>query len=154
MKNSFKLILITIIVLSLVLIFTIFISKCLKASQKVNVYSTLCSISAALREGIYKENPVIIEVLQDANNVWKSLNDEQYDKVICEIQKFHDIDFSGVGKFDKILFDPWGNRLVICYIKLNNKYDIMIVSKGPDRKYGTKDDITSQYGILPPGLGI
>jgi hypothetical protein len=126
--------------------------KCLESSRRSHVWSSTVAINAALVEELERGNPKLEEILSSASEQWEFLAAEQYDRVITELAKSHNLDPS--PKSSEPLIDRWGNRFEICYRKLPSQvYDFVVVSKGRDGIYGTEDDLVSRYeseGISMP----
>ncbi len=158
MKPKTKIISIIAIVSFLAMAYAVYLidKNILDPNRKIiQLSSTLCSIAAGIEHEIKDENPIILEMMPDTNNVWKKLGDEQFDRAILEILKHKEIEYwDNSGKIPTVFKDPWGNRLVICYYKSNQKFNFVVISKGPDGIYGTKDDISSNYKEPPPDLKI
>jgi hypothetical protein len=126
--------------------------KCRENFEKNRVNSTMESMAAVIYTQLNDGNKKIEVLFSRDVKGWSSLTDDQYDKLITEITKSSAIEYWTVGKFPEILLDPWGNRFVVCYKKANQDHEILIVSKGPDGIYGTKDDLVNEYGISSPPL--
>jgi hypothetical protein len=122
---------------------------CVQSSKRAYTYGSVKAIYAALLTEFDKKNTTLIEILSSADEQWRFLTPEEYDKVIFELAKSHNLDPSPAS--GQPLLDLWGNRFEIAYRKLPNQaYDVIVVSKGPDGIYGTKDDIVSDYSVTPP----
>jgi hypothetical protein len=125
------------------------VRKCLKSAMHADTKSTMMAINAALVTDIDKNNTKVKEIFVSGGEEWQFLDPKDYDIVIQELAKSHNLDPS--PKASDRLVDRWGNRFEIAYQKTKNGiYDFFVISKGPDRIYGTDDDIVSGYGVVPP----
>lgn len=113
---------------------------------------TVSAVDAALSSELKNGNPNLEEVFSAADEQWRSITVTEYDKTIRELDdKSYNLDAGP----SRPLLDLWGNRLVIVYRKLPNSfYDSLVVSRGPDGIYGTRDDVVSSYDASPPSFDI
>ena len=136
--------------LLVVLIISVVIKKYDEESKQSQTSGTAAAINAALTSVATEANSNLTQVLGLATKQWQFLAVQEYDEAIRELDdKGYNLDASA----SRPLLDFWGNRLVIGFHKLPaGFYDFIVVSKGPDKIYGTGDDIVSPYGDLPPTL--
>ena len=112
---------------------------------------TIHAVSAAFYSELIEQNPNLKHIISSADTQWQFLSDEEYDKVITEISKSHNLDPPKNWKPPGPLLDLWGNRFEIAYRRLpNGGIDTIVVSKGPDGVYGSKDDLVSRFEEPPP----
>lgn len=124
--------------------------KCLQESKLAFSYGTVAATNAALYTELDKKNTNLKDIFSSADQQWRFLTIDEYDRVIIELAKSHNLDPSPKDSSQPLL-DYWGNRFEITYRQLPNQdFDSIVVSKGPDKIYGTKDDIVSPYGVVPP----
>lgn len=149
MKKKYSLILIVVLVCFAV---TFQVSKkCLVASKRSLTFGTAAAINAALFTELDRDNATLKEILSYGGEEWRFVNDDQYDKIVIELAKWHNLDAPKNWDSSGPFLDIWGNRFEIGYRKLpSNGYDFIIVSKGPDGIYGTNDDVVSPSGIISP----
>ncbi len=120
-------------------------------NNKATIIGTISATHYALEAELDKRNPILLQFFANSDLEWKFLSDQQYDRVIIEIDTLYNIDPPKGWNSSQPLLDPWGNRYVIVYRKLpNQNYDCIVISEGPDKIYGNKDDIVSTRDIVPP----
>ncbi|MHC4396344.1 MAG: hypothetical protein ACYS1A_11885 [Planctomycetota bacterium] len=120
-------------------------------NNKATTVGTITAIYSALNSELNKRGPILVQILTSSDQEWKFLSDQQYDRVIIEIDSLYNIDPPKGWNSSQPLLDPWGNRYEIAYRQLpNQNYDYIVVSKGPDKIYGTKDDMVSPHGVVSP----
>ena len=131
-------------IVSVVIVF----KKCAKEAKRSSTSGTVAAINVALTAHVIDSN--LTQVWVSATEQWQFLTDQQYDEAIC---KLDDREYNLDASASRPLLDFWGNRLVIGYRKSSDRfYDFVVVSKGPDRIYGTVDDVVSPYGVQSPPL--
>jgi len=122
---------------------------CSQSSKWAYTIGSVKAINAAFLSELNKKDTNLKEILSPVDEQWRFLTPEQYDRVIIELNKSYSLDPPPAS--GQPLLDLWGNRFDIAYRKLPNQdYDVIVVSKGSDGIYGTKDDIVSDYGAAPP----
>ncbi len=120
-------------------------------SRRVYIRSNAKAINAAIFSEFDKGNTILKEAFSSADKQWQFLAAEQYDRVITEVARYHNLDPASDWDHQSPLLDPWGNRFEVAYRQLDNEiYGFIVVSKGPDGIYGTKDDISSRNDIALP----
>ncbi len=128
----------------------LFFKKISQEIKRASSSGTTAATNAALYAELDKKNTNLKDIFSSADQQWRFLTADEYDRVIIELARSHNLDPSPKDSSHPLL-DYWGNRFEIAYRKLPNQgHDSIVVSKGPDRVYGTKDDITSPYGVEPP----
>ena len=141
--------------LSLLFLISILLVVLKKVPQIVNkdvAFGMLHATDAAFNDEINRKNSKINEILLNLNEQkWNFVNPHEYDKVVIELAKSHNLDPPNNWNPLQSLLDPWGNRLEIAYRMLENgSYETIVISNGPDAIYGTEDDLVSGYGRKPP----
>jgi hypothetical protein len=122
---------------------------CSQSGEWAYTIGSVKAINAAFSSELNKKNTNLMEIPSAIGERWQFLTPEQYDRVIIELNKSYSLDPPPAA--GQPLLDLWGNRFEIAYRRLSNEgYDVIVVSKGPDGIYGTKDDIVSDYGVAPP----
>lgn len=133
--------------------------RTLRASTAASVHSCVASISAS----IYNHQISGSDIEVRATTEWKALDDGEVDVLISKI---HSYDCSGSAwprwgergrRVGGPLLDPWGERFQIAVRRRPpstaaspNDLDVVVWSKGPDRKSSTEDDIVgSQEEKVP-----
>jgi hypothetical protein len=116
------------------------------------VNQSALSVYKSLDSEIYKGNPNIERFFSQIGREWKALSDENCDALLTELVKRKEIEDCNGALANKSFLDPWGHRFVVCFRRNINFFEFIIVSRGPDGIYGTKDDITDQWNELPPSL--
>jgi hypothetical protein len=145
MKRRYLLLLLLVAFICFALMFYVF-KKCLKDSKRALTYGTVSAVNAALVSELETENATLKEIFSSADHYWRFLTVEEYDRVITELAKSHNLDPS--PKPSQPLIDHWENRLEIYYRKLPNQaYETIVVSKGPDGVYRTADDVANPGGF-------
>ncbi len=82
---------------------------------------------------------------------WRMLNDNEYQIISTQWTKSDALDPGGLSDSAiQQLLDHWGNRILIAARKSGRGAEFMILSKGPDGKPNTKDDIVLPYGHTFP----
>ena len=123
--------------------------KCLREVKRTSTIGTVSAIHAALPSELEKGNLNLKEIFSSADQQWRFLTADEYDRVIIELAKSHNLDPSPKHPSQPLL-DFWGNRFEIGYRIHGRVYNFIVVSKGPNGIYGTKDDVVSEYGAVPP----
>jgi len=145
MKNKS---IVLLIVVAILMILFVIVRKCFINRMFSEVLSDTLSINAAIAPELSKHNSNIEKFFSAATSNWQVLPYEDYDKIIAEVTRSHSLYISKGWNASKPLLDRWGNRFEIKYHKLaDGRYDIIVISKGPDGILGTKDDISREdYG--------
>ena len=140
-KKQQNLLIIFVVLICLGIIFLIvWISKFL--TEQIKSFPTMCaatSIGAHLISELKEGNSHLEEIFSSADEEWRFLTLSEYDKTIMVLDNTaHD----GLeARKERPLLDPWGNRFVIGYRKsTSEKYELVVVSNGPDGVCGTTDD--------------
>jgi hypothetical protein len=121
-------------------------AKCRIEAKRAHTYGTVSAVNAALLTELDENNTKVGTLFASSDGQWQFLTAKQYDSLISELAKTHNLDPS--PKVSETLTDLWGNRLLICYRKLpSGSYDTIVVSKGPDGIYGTTDDVANPSGF-------
>ena len=149
-KRRYRLLFLLAALAFLLIVFFVF-KKTLHKAKLTHIWSNAKAINAAIFSEFDKGNTILKEVFSSADEQWRFFTAEQYDRVITELAKYHNLDPAPDWDPQSPLLDPWGNRFEVAYCKLPGEvYDFIVVSKGPDRVYGTEDDLVSRYETLPP----
>ena len=139
-----------VVVIAIILLAWITLDKVRTESKRALTIGTVNAVGAALYSEIEK-NRQIFSFADDPNvQEWRMLSEQEYDRVIADIGTKCNLDAPRGWKPSMPLKDFWGNRFVVCYRNINEDYDILIISKGPDSNYGTKDDVINEYGVKSP----
>ncbi len=145
MKRKYLVLLLLGVLICLSIGYLVF-AKCLIEGKRAQAYGTVSAVNAALLTELDEDNTKVIKFFASGDGQWQFLTPGQYDSLIGELAKTHNLDPS--PKLLEALTDLWGNRLLICYRKLpSGSYDTIVVSKGPDGAYGTKDDVANPGGF-------
>jgi hypothetical protein len=131
----------------------------LRGSTAASVHSCAASISASISSDEVSRT----EIEAKATTEWRVLQDVEADELILKI---HPYDCSGSAwlrwgerarRAGGPLLDPWGERFQIAVRRstqnaatLHNDLEIIVWSKGADRKSGTADDIVAPQGEKVP----
>jgi len=125
--------------------------KALQNAKLAQILSNIKAVNAALISELDKGNANLEKVFSDRDRQWQFLTPNEYDRVIVELAKSHNLDPATNWNPSLTLLDPWGNRFEIGYRELTGSIcDTIVVSKGPDGVYGNEDDLVSNYGASPP----
>lgn len=112
-------------------------------SKSCVTFSGVSSIYAALVSETQEGKLDFDFYFQPADSNWRLLPDEKYDRLMKELSASYNLDSPRSSREkDALLVDGWGNRYNIAYRQLSDfSYVFVVISKGPDGIYGTKDDI-------------
>jgi hypothetical protein len=103
------------------------------------------ALEAACLSELDAENPQILAAFPPHADGRRFLEPEEYDRVIAELDKTHNLDPPRRWTRPDPLVDPWGSRFEIGYCTdAAARYDLSVVSRGPDGVLGTKDDVSRQ----------
>jgi hypothetical protein len=116
--------------------------------------SGVCSIAAALLSEAHNGKIDYGFYFQPADSNWRLLPDEKYDRLMKELSVSYNLDSPKSSREkDALLVDGWGNRYNIAYRQFSDlSYDFVVISKGPDGVYGTKDDEVSGNASIAPEI--
>jgi len=146
MKTKKILLVVLLIILICFVIFAMY--QLIQESRRATIFGTVSAIGAVLSSELNKGNTVIEEMFHPISQEWRFVTAEEYDKIITELAKTNNLDIPEGWNLGSPLLDFWGNRLMIGYRKLPDKehYDFIVISKGPDEIFQTKDDVSrDQY---------
>ena len=137
------------LLLLLLACFTFLLIHGRKASKKIAASSHVASIGAyldSLNVSKFKTH--------FSSEKWTLLDESDYKWLGPALSEYGWVDNARLSQDpDKILFDYWGERIMIAGRKINaNKIDFMVWSKGPDCISGTADDIVCPYGSKIPKI--
>lgn len=128
---------------SLVILISLGITTFIQQSKSSGSFGTVSAVSAALLSELRNGNIVLEEIFQTSNQEWRFLAPSEYDRVITELHKSHNLDAPRGWQPSMPLLDLWGNRYEIGYRRLGDQvYEATVVSKGRDGILGTKDDLS------------
>lgn len=145
MKRKYLVLLLLGVLICMAIGYLVF-AKCSMEAKRAHTYGTVSAVNAALLTELDADNTEVTKLFASSDEQWHFLEAGQYDSLISEIAKTHNLDPS--PKPLEPLTDLWGNRLLICYRKLpSGSSDTVVVSKGPDGIYGTTDDIANPGGF-------
>jgi len=123
------------------------------ASKIGHVHGNISAMMAAIYSELDKGNDVLKDIFCKQSQNWAALTNEQYDLLISElVHKDCYLDHVKGWEPSMPMTDGWGNRYKLYYRVVNgDQYDILIISNGPDGRYGTEDDIIHPVDAsLPP----
>ncbi len=128
---------------SLVILISLGITRFIQESKSSGSFGTVSAVSAALISELRNGNAVLEESFQTSNQEWRFLGSSEYDRVISELHKSHNLDAPRGWEPSMRLLDLWGNQYEIGYRGLGGQvYEAIVVSKGPDGILHTKDDVS------------
>lgn len=97
------------------------------------------------------DKPEMKYMISNLSEEWSLLNNQEYIKLSNVLLKYYDTTSDPKHGQAGILFDHWGQHILIAGRKLNGKKPEWIIwSKGPDSIFGTEDDISYPWDISPP----
>ena len=123
--------------------------KGLQEGKRAFTASSISALDQAFYLELSKGNYKLAGVTSNAGPQWHFLTVKQYDNIIIDLDESYN--FDAKPSLSQPLVDFWGNRFEIAYRKLpGSGCDSIVVSKGPDGVYGTRDDIVSGHGASAP----
>lgn len=150
-KNERRhLLLITIVLVCLALV--VVLGWCIFSVYNMAKETASGSYIASVDKFLQEEPNIAIEIATNLGERWRFLNKEEYIKLAKVMSKSHAIDRGRLSnKPDKILYDQWNQHIIIAGRKLfGTRGEYIVWSKGPDKIWGTQDDITFPYEATIP----